>query len=236
MLQTHTIILWKKPEKEAMCFEDLAKKAFGIMSVFQEFDQEWRPNYLTGYKKNTGQMKWIYKEFMEVFKSGLNKEGGNIFEDLGYRVSFYSSLEEDNSFAHSLKIGSTSSWNVLTVSVAISMDLNDANNANKIAMLFQKLVERFEPFWGCVANSKIASKYGYFDKLNCVPLTMYWLNYFNQNTIELIGNDKIKDILSEYASVTLKDGILRFGDVPFDYEKIEDVKFHDEIHFRLISN
>lgn len=38
------------------------------------------------------------------------------------------------------------------------------------------------------------------------------------------------------ASVTLKDGILRFGDVPFDYEKIEDVRFHDEIHFRLISN
>lgn len=116
------------------------------------------------------------------------------------------------------------------------MDLNDVNNANKIAMLFQKLVERFEPFWGCVANSKIALKYGYFDKLNCVPFTMYWLNYLNQNTIEIIGNDKIKDILSEYASVTLKDGILRFGDVPFDYEKIEDVKFHDEIHFRLISN
>lgn len=51
MLQTHTIILWKKPEKEVMCFEDLAKKAFGIMSVFQEFNPEWRLNYLTGYKK-----------------------------------------------------------------------------------------------------------------------------------------------------------------------------------------
>lgn len=51
MLQTHTIILWKKPEKEAMCFEDLAQKAIDIMSVFQEFDPEWRPNYLTGYKK-----------------------------------------------------------------------------------------------------------------------------------------------------------------------------------------
>lgn len=80
-------------------------------------------------------MKWNYKEFLEVFKSGLNKEGENVFEDLGYRVSFYSSLEEDNSFAHSLKIGSTSSWNVLTISVAISINLNDVNNANKIAML-----------------------------------------------------------------------------------------------------
>lgn len=31
--------------------------------------------------------------------------------------------------------------------------------------MFEMLVERFSPFWGCVANSGFLSEYGYFNKV-----------------------------------------------------------------------
>lgn len=234
MIQTHTIVLWRMPELEEKSFDSLARNSFELMSVFQDFDCEWRPNYLTGYKKNKTKFQWNYNNFSEELKKGVNREGKKAFSHLGYQISFYSSLIEDKSFGHSLTIGSTRFFNVLTVKIANDFNLYDNVNAKKMERLFEKLVERFNPFWGCVANSKIASKYGYFDQDNNIPQTVYWLNYFNENIIENIGKERIDNVLSEYSSMSFKNGLLRLCSIPIDYESEEDVQFHEEIHSSLI--
>lgn len=93
MIQRHSIILWKKAERKDKDFEEIAKETYEVLKQFQECPQELRPNYLTAKtKKDIKEFDWNYENFRSMLKKGVNKEGENIFEDLGYSISFFSSL------------------------------------------------------------------------------------------------------------------------------------------------
>lgn len=42
MVQRHSIILWKKAEKEDKKFEEIAKETYEVLKLFQEYPQELR--------------------------------------------------------------------------------------------------------------------------------------------------------------------------------------------------
>ena len=233
MVQYHKIILWKEPDSEEGGFDDIAKDAFSIMDVFQQFPSEWRPNYLPGYRKSDKRFEWNYENFVPLLKKGANREGKKVFSDLGYRIGFFSSLDDDESFGHSLGIGNTKFTNVLVTDIALNLDLTEKTNADKIVLLFEKLVDRFSPYWGCISNSYIVSEYGYFDKEKNLPKTTYWVNYFNDAILDNIGREKIQEVLDKYEGVTFKDGFLKIKDTAIDFEDAADIQLHKEIDAQL---
>lgn len=121
----------------------------------------------------------------------------------------------------------------MVTDIALNLDLTEQTNADKIVLLFEKLVDRFSPYWGCISNSYIVSEYGYFDKEKNLPKTTYWVNYFNDAILDNIGREKIQEVLDKYEGVTFKDGFLKIKDTAIDFEDAADIQLHKEIDVQL---
>lgn len=232
MIQRHSIILWRQAEREDKSFEEISKEAYEVLDLFQCYPQELRPNYLTvKTKKGIKEFDWNYKNFSEQLKKGINKEGEVIFNKLGYSISFFSSMDEKNSCAFSMTAGNKFEKinNALIVDLPLSLNLYDKKMAGIISDLFEKLVQAYKPFWGCISNKALSRKYGKFLEGN-LPTTVHWMNYWSEDIIETIGMEKIQKIVEGNSVMSFRNGILSIRDTALDVDKGEDVRFHDELH------
>lgn len=230
MTQKHNIILWRNPDNELQSFENISRNAFKTMGIFQQFNTNWQPNYLTGHRKNTEKFNWSYENFSETLKKCVNKEGKKIFLDLGYSISFFSALNEYESFGYLLNVGSTKFINNLIIDIPINIDLSNLEIANTTIRLFEKLVENFKPFWGCIANESIASEYGYFDIQKKLPKTIFWLNYFDNVIIENMDKNKIIEIVNKNEEITFNKGIFQIKNTAIDIEKEDDMLLYTRLN------
>lgn len=235
MIQRHSIILWKKAEKKDKNFEKIAKETYEVLKLFQYCPQELRPNYLTGKtKKDIKEFDWSYENFRSMLKKGINKEGENIFEDLGYSISFFSSLNGQNSCGFEIVAGNKNEkfYNVLIINLPLSLNLYDIKTADMIKKLFEKLVQSYMPYWGCVSNKALSRKYGKFLDGD-MPTTVHWVNYWSKDIVRTIGMEKIQNLVDNNTMSTFKGGILSIKETALNVEKEHDVKFHAKIHDQL---
>lgn len=235
MIQRHSIILWKKAEKKDKDFEEIAKETYEVLKLFQECPQELRPNYLTAKtKKDIKEFDWNYENFRSMLKKGINKEGENIFEDLGYSISFFSSLNEKNSCGFEILAGNKNEkfYNVLIVNLPLSLNLYDKKTADMVKSLFEKLIQSYMPYWGCISNKVLSRKYGKFLE-GSLPTTVHWINYWSEDILGTIGMEKIQNMVNKNAMSTFKTGILSIKETAFDVEKEDDIRFHAEMHNQL---
>ena len=235
MIQRHSIILWRKAEKEDKSFEEISKEAYEVLNLFQYCSQELRPNYLTGKtKKDIKEFEWNYENFSEQLKKGVNKEDEVVFKELGYSISFFSSMDEKNSCTFSMTAGNKFEKinNVLIVDLPLSYNLYEKETADIISDLFGKLVQVYKPFWGCISNRALSRKYGKFLEGN-LPTTVHWINYWSEDILGTIGMEKIQDMVNKNTMSTFKTGILSIKETAFDVEKEDDIRFHAEMHNQL---
>lgn len=238
MVQRHSIILWRKAEKADKNFEDISKDAFGALSIFQDYPHDLRPNYLTSKtSKDIKQFSWNYENFCGILKEGSNKEGEKTFEDLGYSVSFYSSVNAVNSCAFQMRVGNKNDRfnNVLIIDLPLSLNLYDKEIADMIKNLFIKLVLAYVPYWGCVSNKAMSRKYGKYLEGN-LPTTAHWMNYWSEDIVREIGVEKIKKAVDENPEISYQNGILLTKDTGYDLNKAEDVRFHEKIQKSLFTD
>lgn len=236
MVQRHSIILWKKAEKEDKKFEEIAKETYEVLKLFQEYPQELRPNYLTARaKKDIKEFDWNYENFRSTLKKGINKECENIFEDLGYSISFFSSLNGQNSCGFEIIAGNKNEkfYNVLIVNLPLSLNLYDEKIADMVKRLFEKLTQSYKPYWGCVSNKALSRKYGKYLE-GSLPTTVHWINYWSEDILETIGMEKIQNVITKNAMSTFKTGILSIKETALDVEKEDDIRFHTEMHNQLL--
>lgn len=235
MIQRHSIILWKKAEKKDKDFEEIAKEAYEVLNLFQDCPQELRPNYLTAKtKKDIKEFDWNYENFRSMLKKGINKEGENIFEDLGYSISFFSSLNGQNSCGFEIIAGNKNEkfYNVLIINLPLSLNLYDKKMADMIRNLFEKLIQSYKPYWGCISNKALSRKYGKFLEGN-LPTTVHWINYWSEDIIGTIGMKKIQNVVDKNTMSTFKTGILSIKETALDVEKEDDIRLHAEFHKQL---
>ena len=238
MIQRHSIILWRKAEKEDKSFEEISKEAYEVLDLFQYCSQELRPNYLTAKtKKDIRKFDWNYENFSEQLKKGVNKEDEVVFKELGYSISFFSSMDEKNACAFSLTAGNKYEKinNVLIVDLPLSYNLYEKETADIISDLFGKLVQVYKPFWGCISNRALSRKYGKFLEGN-LPTTVHWINYWSEDIIGTIGMEKIQNLIDKNTMGTFKNGILSIKDTALNVEKEQDVKLHVEMHEHLFGS
>lgn len=235
MIQKHTIILWKKPDEKDKDFETIAMETYEALNVLNQFKEEYRPNFLTTYsKRKTSVFEWDYEEFKNILKKGANKEGHNVFENLGYTISFFSSKDEEKSFSYMLTVGNKNNKfnNSLVSNIPIGVNIYKKENADMISKMFEIMVQKFKPFWGCVANSIIAQNYGGFIE-NGRPTMVHWLNYWSDDMIKKIGKNRINRVIKRNQQILFFNNILKLQHIPLDAEKKEDLIYLKNVEKQL---
>ena len=237
MIQRHSILLWKKAEKIDKDFDEIARETYEILMVFQQYPEEIRPNFLSGKTKATAQkFNWIYENFRTVLRHGVNREDATVFEDLGYSVSFFSSINDHESCGFEITVGNKneSFFNTIIVNVPLALNLYTKKDADMISSLFQKLVLAYRPYWGIVSNKVLSRKYG--KHLNeGLPATVQWINYWSPAIINKIGMEKIHTVLEKNRNLKYIDGILSIKETALDMTKEEDIRLQDELQKTLLK-
>lgn len=238
MIQRHSIILWKKAEKKDKDFGEIAKETYDVLKLFQDCPQELRPNYFTAKtKKDIKEFDWNYESFKSMLKMGINKEGENIFEDLGYSISFFSSINEQNSCGFDILAGNKNEkfYNALIINLPLSLNLYNEKTAEIIKNIFEKLVQSYMPFWGCISNKVLSRKYGKFLDGN-MPTTVHWMNYWSEDIVCTMGEKKIWKMVDKYQMLTFMNGILSIKSTALDTDKEDDMNFHEELQKQFFGD
>ena len=225
----------EKSGKKDKTFDEIVKEAYEVLNLFQDYSCELRPNYLTAEtKKATKAFHWNFENFKEKLKEGVNREGKNVFEDLGYSISFFSSMNDLESCGFLMCTGNKKQkfYNSLIIELPISLNLYDKKAAEMISNLFEKLVQVYEPFFGCVSNKALIRKYGRYLNEN-LPATVDWINYWSEDILCTVGMHKIQKLVERNPEVVLKNGILKIKDTAINLEEEADIKYHDELHEQL---
>lgn len=237
MIQRHSIILWRRSDNKDKSFEVISREIYETLDLFQDCPMELRPNYLTSTsKKDIKEFDWNLQNFIEALKKGVNKEGDIVFEDLGYSISFFSSINEQESCVFELIAGNKSEkfYNTLIINLPLSLDIFKEETAKKVSGLFEKLVESYEPFWGCISNKALSRKYGKFLEGN-LPTTVHWINYWSEDIIHVLKMERIQEVVEKNPTVTFKNGILLIRDMALDINKESDMRFHGKLHKELFE-
>lgn len=231
MIQSYSIILWRKPEMEKISFEEIAHRAYDSLFVLQKYDEIFRPNYLTVNKKgDASKFEWSYNIFSEELQKKVMKIGKKEISVLGYSLSFFSSLNDDESCGISIRVGNKDSRfvNSLVINLPVCIDYSEEKNSNMLKTLFSELVNCFEPYWGCVSsNTFIIDDRMYMSGNN--PLYLHWLNYWS-NEVALTVNGIFFEKIKNMPDISYRDGILQIGKRAFDYKNDNDMEYFKNIN------
>ena len=143
-------------------------------------------------------------------------------------------MDEKNSCTFSMIVGNKFEKmnNVLIVDLPLSYNLYEKETADMISELFEKLVQVYKPFWGCISNRALSRKYGKFLEGN-LPTTVHWMNYWSEDIIRTVGMDKIQNVVEKNITVSFKRGILSINETALDVEKEDDIRYHDLLQKQL---
>ncbi len=236
MTQRHSIILWKKAYDKSNSFEEIAKDAFELLKLLKKFPVNFQPTYLSEKsKKESILFDWNFDNFKLLLEKGVNSEGQIVFYDLGYTLSFFSSLNNEDSCSIKITTGITNAnfINSFILDLPIGFDLFNNENADLVKNLFKSLINIYKPFFGCVSNKALTRKYGAHLK-NDKPAIVHWLNYWSENIVEKIDNEKINSVLQKNNRISFSDGIFSIKETSIDIENEKDVEYQEYLQKELL--
>lgn len=222
------MLLWRNSEKPEISFDEVAERAYSTMELFNALLPKYRPNFLTVWrKKDAKKLNWNYSDFKHILSRHVNREGQTIFPELGYQISFFSDLSEEDMFGYEMCVGNTCEMfnNNLIVHFAPSFSMSDPLNLQLTEDLFRRAVQTFQPYWGCVTNWQGE----YFDNRRGAPAMVHWLNYFSDETVHKIGSKKINSMQRKYPEVRFDNGFLRIKDSMLDSDDKNDLAYQTSI-------
>lgn len=237
MWQKHSIILWKEAEDIGKTFDAIASETYDFFSVMQGFPAQFRPVFQTTKSKRIArEATWDYNQFKEELRKRVNREGRNTFEELGYTISFFSSMSEDESCSITMTVGNKNPrfFNTLIIGFPFSFKPYDMEGAKTVKEMFSALVKCFKPFWGCVSNAQISRQHGGFIT-DGIPTTVHWINYWSSEVENSIGSKELQDALRGLPDASMKDGILILQDLPFNIEDKKSLEYHQLCHKRILG-
>ena len=204
MYQGYEIILWKKAEPEERDFDSIVKQAYQTFELFLPLKTNYRPNYQTvNRKKDAKKFDWNYENFVEEVKKGADE----FSDSIGYGISFFSSLKNRESIGFLSTFGAKSKrvTNVFIVNFKDLIDLQDKEEVLKMEVLFKQAIQVFQPYWGGVLSSLSSDKLREMN-IQCYDNLVHWMNYYDENFVQEIGEERIRDFLQEFPSASYEVG------------------------------
>lgn len=226
-MQRLSLILWKKAENEVKEFDIIAKEAYGTLSILQKYPEQLRPNFLTSWHKSKAvRVEWNFENFYDWLKSGIvNKIGKKTSPDLGYSLSFFSSMNEAESSGISISVGNTCSKfvNTFILNFPLNLAFDNIQTSSMISEIFIDLVSEFNPFWGCIENSEFtAFDEGYLK--NGMPTFLHWMNYWSDEILSNVDR-KFLEMIQQEPKASLSNGVLRLRDKVLNCKDEEDLQY-----------
>ena len=231
IMQLHKMIFWGKPKKES--FKEISQRAYQVIQLLDSFGEDLKPKYFTAFKKSEAeQYDGTYNTLYSHLKRGVNREGNVVYEDLGYSISFFSSMDNKRSAGIRMTLGVShkSFVNTLIIKLPQAMDVYSKHVANNLTNLFKELIGAFNPFWGCIVNDLNVERYEGDLYKNHLPSTVHWLNFFGEDTVNKIGLDKIKQAPFQEVVEVGSGYFLKLKEYPIDDFSSEDVALQAEVN------
>lgn len=228
-MDTYTMILWSKAKKSSIEFQ--ANQMFGVLSILNKTNY-LRPKYLTAYRKKDA------KEFelsLDNVRNIILKNRDKQFMELGSRVSFFTSLNDNESAGISMSVGISNPRFVNTVVINLAdIKTEKMVSYHKMADIFKKMIEVYNPFYGCIACDKNKKMFnGYYDKEKDIPTSVFDVNYWGRDTVShLLISEELLSKVYEYEKI---DGgyYIRLLKEPIDITKREHIELQKEINSLL---
>lgn len=217
--------MYPKEEK----FETVAREGYKIMILLKSAGLGVEPKYVTVRKKEDAKLfEWSYEEFAKLLK----KEE-QAMKELGYVISFFSSLDEKSAAGITLCTGVSFKAlnNHLDIRFPCEMNFNHTN-VERIELLFKQCIKILRPYYGEIINNKNIDRFGTSMRKG-KPTTVHWMNYYA--TPELLRIlDKAEDEYTFYKKENFQDGCyFRIKDLPINDDSEEDVKLQSYINHLL---
>ena len=242
-MQWFTMGFWRKPEKSGITFDEISRRTYDTITIFNDQQEEYRPNYQTiMQKKDALPFDWNYDNFYKELKKNINKSGRIVFEELGYSMSFFSSLDDNSSCGYSLRVGNQNEQfiNAIIVDFPVLFDISCKQNSTLICDIFQRVVEKFEPFWaGVISNTdNIKQEKSGFprgkEQLKNQLTGVHWLNYWSNEMISSLGKEKLATINNIFPNIKYNDGVLRLQEKPLNLECEVDRQYKKTVEDYLL--
>ena len=217
MIQKHTIVIWKKSNRNVVHENLIFQETYYILKILSRFPKELRANYIATEKRSD------VRPFHLNERNLLNLLQISAGESC--RLEFYSSLKEEESASISIDIGNSDEfYDTVIIGIPLSLNVFDTKDADVIRKLFFELIAGLNPFWGCVSNRVIARKLGSYLDGN-LPNAVFWLNYWSKTVQNAVGVSRIKKVIKKFEDVYFDNGIFCMKDIALDAESVSDMKY-----------
>lgn len=195
MQQEHSLIFWSKAKADET-FDEAAEKAYRLMQLFMTKDEDFFPKYKVPSRGKNKDLpfEWTFENFKKVLRKGSNREGKIEFLDLGYSISFVSSLDRKKETYLRLNVGtqSPSSHNTMIIEFSENNYLSEKEQADRLEELFKDCIPLFDPYWAAIVNLTNRRMLNPYDN-GGLSAFVHWLNYWNSEYFQEFIKNKIKD-------------------------------------------
>lgn len=233
--QVYSMIFWRYSEKDDVSFDNIARRIFKVLNVFKKhFPEKYQPNFCAVKNKSNAKLyDWNYNNFYDDLKRNVNQTKEMVFKELGYSLSFFSSLEDAESCGYMVHVGATSPNCLNTFAVNLSIDFDYFNKEcyNILEKVFYKCVKEFKPFYACVYNSQInGGKFAKFKSDTVYDITnIHWLNYCSPEIINKFNKDTLKKLSRQNKEFVFKNGFIKLQKKPLDAENNKDIYYLKDV-------
>lgn len=229
MIDTYTMILWAKANNNGI--DTQAKQVFDILNTLSQVPY-LRPKYLTAYqKKDTTEFELTLENIEKLITKKRDKQ----FEELGSKISFFTSLNDNESVGISISIGVSKAKFQNTVVLDLNFDYKkqSVKKFDELSEIFKKFVIIFAPFYGCITSRSNGSMFDtYYDKTNNTPTSIFDINYWG---IDIINNLPISEIQEKvFECIEMNRGYyIRLQKEPVNISNIDHIKLQKDINCLL---
>lgn len=229
MIDTYTMILWAKANNNEI--DTQAKQVFDILTTLSQVPY-LRPKYLTAYKKKD---TTEFELSIDNVEKLITKKRDKQFEELGSKISFFTSLNDNESVGISISIGVSKAKFQNTVVLDLNFDYKEQSvkKFDELSEIFKKLVIVFAPFYGCITSRSNGSMFDtYYDKINNSPTSIFDINYWG---VDIVNNLPISEIQEKvFECIEINRGYyIRLQKEPVNISNINHMKLQKDINCLL---
>ena len=192
-MSRYTMILWARPKDIGI--DDMADIAYKILVCLNNYGDEVSPKYTTAMKKSLAKNFVMDRNSTKaLLEKCIDKTAFRLFNNYISQISFFSSMEEERSSGISISIGRCNPMFNNTLIVDLPERFSGLSERRKeFVVLFQQLIEIFNPYYGFVPCGNDERPDDGFWK-NDKPTGVHWMNYYNESTAESIGLKRLASI------------------------------------------
>ena len=219
MRDSYEMILWAKANENKLGIQ--TRQVFDILTILNEVPY-LKPKYLTAYKKGDIEE---FKLTVENVEKLIIKEKDRKYPELGSRISFFTSLEDEEAVSISIQIGVSENKFNNTIVIDLNYDYKNEKIEmfDELSNIFKKLVGIFNPYYGCITSESVIDVFDlYYDDLRNSPTSIFDINYWGEDLISKLAINRIKNKVFECVKLN-KGYYIRLQKEPLDILNTEHV-------------